>query len=76
MNVRMSVMLPEDLFQTVKTLSHHYKNQSAFVETALRQFIKQIQREEQQKRDIEIINRHADQLNAETQDALRYQIPL
>ncbi len=32
--------------------------------------------EEQHQRDIDIINRHAEQLNAETQDALRYQIPL
>ena len=76
MSVRMSVSLPDDLAQTIKILSHHYKSQSVFVETALRRFISQIRREEQQQRDIEIINRHADQLNAETLDALRYQIPL
>lgn len=76
MSVKMSVVLPEDLFQTVKTLSHQYKSRSAFVETALRRFINQIRREEQHQRDLELINRHADRLNAETQDALRYQIPL
>jgi metal-responsive CopG/Arc/MetJ family transcriptional regulator len=76
MSVRMSVVLPDDLVQTVKILSHQYKSQSVFVETALRRFISQIRREEQHQRDIEIINRHADWLNAETQDALRYQIPV
>lgn len=76
MSVRMSVVLPDDLVQTVKTLSHQYKSPSAFVETALRRFISQIRREEQHQRDLEIINRHAERLNAETRDALRYQIPL
>ena len=76
MSVRMSVVLPDDLVQTVKLLSHQYKSQSVFVETALRRFISQIRREEQHQRDLEIINRHADRLNAETYDALGYQIPL
>lgn len=35
-----------------------------------------IRREEQRQLDRETINRHAEQLNAETQDALRYQKPL
>ncbi len=72
----MSVVLPDDLFQTVKTLSLQYKSRSQFVEIAIRRFIAQMKREELHQRDIEIINRHADQLNVETQDALRYQIPL
>ena len=76
MSVRMSVILPDDVFLTVKTLSRQYKSQSQFVEIAIRRFINHIRREEQHQRDIEIINRHAEQLNAETQDALRYQIPL
>lgn len=76
MSVRMSIVLPDDLVQTVKILSHQYKSQSVFVEMALRRFIGQIRRAEQQQRDLEIINRHADGLNAETHDALRYQIPV
>jgi metal-responsive CopG/Arc/MetJ family transcriptional regulator len=58
MSVRMSVVLPEDLFQTVKTLSHHYKSWSAFVETALRRFINQIRREEQHQANIFIEESH------------------
>jgi len=76
MSVKMSVVLPDELVHTVKILSHQYKSQSVFVETALRRFIRQIQREEQQQRDLEIINRYADRLNEETADALRYQMPL
>lgn len=76
MSVRMSVVLPDELVHTVKILSHQYKSQSVFVETALRRFIRQIRREEQHQQDLEMINRHADRLNAETSDALDYQIPL
>lgn len=32
-----------------------------------------VEREEAERRDIEIINRNADQLNAEAEDALAYQ---
>ena len=75
MSVKVSVVLPDDVFQAVNTLSQQYKSRSQFIETAIRRFITQIRREEQHQRDIEIINRHADRLNAETEDALRYQVP-
>lgn len=76
MRVKTSVILPHDLLQTVNSLSEQYKSRSQFVETALRFFIAQLKKEEQQARDIEIINRCADRLNEETFDAMRYQIPL
>jgi metal-responsive CopG/Arc/MetJ family transcriptional regulator len=76
MRVKISVILPNDLLQTVNSLSKKYQSRSQFIEAALRYFIAQIKREEQHARDIEIINRYADRLNYETYDALRYQIPL
>jgi len=33
-------------------------------------------RKEAERRDFEIINRHADSLNAEAKDVLTYQVPL
>jgi metal-responsive CopG/Arc/MetJ family transcriptional regulator len=76
MSVKVSVILSDDVFESVKILSQQYKSQSQFIETAIRRFVAQIQREEQHQRDLEIINQYADQLNAETEDALRYQVPL
>jgi hypothetical protein len=35
-----------------------------------------IQREEAERKDLELINRHADKLNAEAEDTLAYQVPL
>ncbi len=75
-NLTDSGILPYDLLQTVNSLSRQYQSRSQFIETALRFFIAQIKREEQHTRDLKIINRCADRLNEETNDALRYQIPL
>ena len=76
MSVKVSVVLSDDVFQAVNTLSQQYKSRSQVIETAIRRFVAQSQREEQHQRDLEIINRYADRLNAETEDALRYQMPL
>jgi metal-responsive CopG/Arc/MetJ family transcriptional regulator len=76
MSVKVSIVLSDDVFQVINTFAQTDKSRSQFIETALRQFIAKIQRDEQQQRDIDIINRHADRLNAETEDALSYQVPL
>jgi hypothetical protein len=46
------------------------------LETAARKFIVQLARKKAEKRDLEIINRIADSLNAEAEDVLNYQVPL
>jgi len=76
MRVKTSVILPDDLLDMVKNLSGQYKSRSQFIEIALRYYIAQIKRKKQHARDLEIINRFADRLNEETNDALKYQIPL
>jgi len=35
-----------------------------------------LERKETEQRDLEIINRYADSLNAEAEDVLTYQVPL
>lgn len=76
MSVKLSVVLPEDLVETMNDLSKPYKSRSQFIERAIKQFIANIKREEQNHRDLELINRNAKRLNEETHDALEYQIPL
>ena len=53
-----------------------YRSRSEFIETAARKFIAQLARKEAERRDLELINRHSDSLNAEAEDVLTYQVPL
>ena len=76
MDVKLSITLPEELVATMNVLSQSYKSQSQFVEMAIRLLITEIKREEQNKKDLELINRNAERLNQEMHDALEYQIPL
>jgi len=76
MKVKTSITLSEDVLKAVDRLSGQYKNRSEFIETALRAFIAQIVRNEQNARDLEIINRRADSLNKEASDVLDYQVAL
>ena len=76
MKIKTSITLSEDLLKAVDQRSEHYKNRSEFIEAALRAFITQMIRSEQNDRDLEIINRHAHTLNKEAEDVLSYQVPL
>jgi len=76
MKVKTSITLSEDILQTVDELAGSYKNRSEFIETAVRAFIDRLIREQQNARDLEILNRHADRLNQEAADVLAYQVEL
>lgn len=76
MKVKTSITLSNELIEAIDQYGQPYKNRSEFIEAAIWAFIKQIIRDQQNARDIEIINRNADQLNAEAQDVLAYQVPL
>ena len=75
MKVKTSITLSEDLMEAIDRRTGH-KNRSEFIETALRSFIAQIIRNEQNARDIQIINQRADYLNKEAEDVLAYQVRL
>lgn len=76
MKLKTSVTLSNELVQAIDQYSQNYKNRSDFVEAAIWAFIKQIIRNQQNARDIELINRNADRLNAEARDVLAYQVQL
>ncbi len=75
MKVKTSITLSDDLLASVDRLAEG-KNRSEFIETAVRAYVAAVLRREQDAHDLEIINRHADELNEEAIDALTYQIPL
>lgn len=54
--------------------SGQFKNRSDFVEAAIRAYIAHMIREEQNAKDLAIINRQADRLNKEAIDVLEYQL--
>lgn len=56
--------------------SNQYKSRSEFIEVAVRTFVAQLFRQQQNLRDLEMINRYADDLNEEAMDVLEYQAAL
>jgi len=76
MKIKTSITLSEEILEAIDLHIGEYRSRSEFLETAVRQFIGQLAREKAERRDLEIINRDADSLNAEAEDVLTYQAPL
>ena len=76
MKIKTSITLSQELLETIEHLPEHYGNRSLFLETAAWAYIRQLRRSEQAARDLEILNRRADYLNEEVNDALTYQVIL
>jgi Arc/MetJ-type ribon-helix-helix transcriptional regulator len=76
MKTKTSVTLSEDLLEAIDQRAGRFKNRSDFIETAVRAFLAQMIRDEQNARDLAIINRRADYLNQEAADVLDYQVSL
>ncbi|MGA2595258.1 MAG: ribbon-helix-helix protein, CopG family [Bryobacteraceae bacterium] len=70
MRVKTSITLPQDLLARIDRLD---SNRSAFVERAARAYLARLERARREARDIQIINRNAERLNAEAMDVLEYQ---
>lgn len=76
MKVKTSVTLSDDLLKAIDQWAVGYKNRSDFSETASWALIAQLARDEQDARDLEIINWRAEYLNEEAMDVLDYQVAL
>lgn len=74
MKVKTSITLSEDLIEAIDERSAQFKNRSDFIETAIRAFIAQMIRDEQNAKDLAIINQRAYRLNQEAADVLAYQV--
>ncbi len=66
------VRLPKDLLEQASHLNMEDQI-SEVAEKALRVLVKNTQRAERDKRELEVINRNADALNEEALDVLEYQ---
>ncbi len=76
MKVKTSITLSDNLLTVIDQMLDKFKNRSSFLETAAWDYIAKLEREEQDSRDIALINQRADELNAETMEMLEYQAPL
>ena len=74
MKVKTSITLAEDLLKAIDEQSGPHRSRSDFIEKALRAYIAQAVPDNQNARDLDIINREADRLNQEAKDVLTYQV--
>jgi predicted transcriptional regulator len=73
MKTKTSVTLSRDLVAAVDRLAGRHGSRSAVIERALRIFFRARQRAARNARDLETLNRHSLQLNAEASDVLAFQ---
>jgi metal-responsive CopG/Arc/MetJ family transcriptional regulator len=74
MKRKTSITLSEDVLEAIDQRSGDAKNRSDFIETAIRSYIAKLIRDEQNQKDLDIINRHADRLNIEAANVLAFQV--
>ena len=70
MRVKTSITLPSELLRQLDCID---KDRSALLERAARAYLMRLENDERDRRDLEIINRHAERLNREAIDTLEYQ---
>lgn len=76
MKIKTSITISEDLLHEIDRRREDFRSRSEFIETAARDFLRELARREMEQGDLDIIDRRADALNAEAEDVLAYQVPL
>ena len=72
--VKTTITISADVLEKTDTFAKDYRNRSEFVEKALCELISKLERGRREARDIEIINKNAEELNKEAMDVLDYQV--
>jgi len=73
MKEKTSITLSRDVLAGIDRLAGSKHSRSAVIERALRRYLSEHARTRMQARDLEQLNRAADELNAEAADVLDYQ---
>jgi len=76
MKQKTSITLSSDLLEEIDRNAGSKASRSAFIETVMREYLKEKVREAINRRDVELINANIDYLNREALDVLRYQAPI
>ena len=73
MKLKTSITLSEDILNKVGRLSRKGESRSEAIERLLREAFAHETRRASDERDLELINRNAEELNREAEDVLEYQ---
>ncbi len=73
MKEKTSITLSKEVLRGIDRIAGSKQSRSAFIEAVLAQYLHQEARAQVEARDLELINRAADELNAEVEDVLGYQ---
>lgn len=73
MKLKTSVTLSEAILKTIRRAAQKGESRSETIERLLRESVAARARRAADRRDLALINQHADQLNAEAEDVLTYQ---
>ena len=76
MKRKTSVTLSEDIVKTLDKTARAGESRSQIIERLLREQFAAEARRATDRRELALINRHAEQLNTEAADVLRYQVDL
>ena len=75
MKEKTSVTLSTEVIAGIDRLAGARVSRSAFIEGVLRKYLKDEERARRNAREVELLNRAADELGAEILDTLDYQAP-
>jgi metal-responsive CopG/Arc/MetJ family transcriptional regulator len=73
MKEKTSITLSREVLAGVDLMAGSKQSRSAFIEAVLVRYLRQQARAQIEARDLELINKAADELNEEVEDVLRYQ---
>ena len=74
MKEKTSITLSKEVLAGIDRMAGSKKSRSAFIEHVLNQYLLERARAARDRREIELINQHADELNEQAEDVLRYQV--
>lgn len=76
MKEKTSITLSREVLAGIDRIVGSRQSRSAFIEAVLQKHLREQERALRGSRDLAILNKFADELNAEAEDVLRYQAPV
>ena len=73
MKEKTSITLSREVLSAIDRIVGAKQSRSAFIESVLTQYLRKLARAKVEARDLELINKAANELNAEVEDILQYQ---
>jgi metal-responsive CopG/Arc/MetJ family transcriptional regulator len=73
MKEKTSITLSQEVLKGIDRIAGSKQSRSAFIEAVLAQYLRRRARAQVEARDLELINKAADELNPEIEDVLRCQ---